>query len=436
MSIRLRLTLLLGLLFFSSIGNIVFTFILESYGEKKLAWVIHTHEVISVSDKLLSTMTDTETGQRGFLLTKDTNYLEPYYSGVTKARAYLDELLEMTSDNPLQQERLLKIEESMILKIKELKLTIDLMQSGESDKSLDIVLKNTGKKYMDDIREELVSFNHAERLLLEKRDGDFRESRAQITTLVIFEFSVFIFLAVITFMFVKGSLFNPLKLLLASTAKMERGEVQDVSALLPNDEMGYLLSRFYKMSEKVLEKNASLTYSATHDVLTGLKNRVNIHKEINDSISYLEKSKSKMALLFIDLNAFKVLNDTFGHDAGDLVLKETSIRLEESVRSGDSVFRYGGDEFIILIKDIHNVSQIEKIACEILKRFNVPVLFRGHSIDISLSMGIAISPDDSTNSDNMIKYSDIAMYDAKRDKKANHKFFSKTMVKRWNDSVE
>ena len=435
MSIRLRLTLLLGLLFFSSIGNIVFTYILEGYGDKKLAWVIHTHDVISMSDKLLSTMIDAETGQRGFLLSNDPNYLEPYYSGVIKSRAQLKKLIEITSDNPAQQKRLVKIQESMNQKIEELKLTISLMQSGKKDEALNIVIQNTGKRHMDNLRSELTSFNHAEHLLLEKRDGDFRESRAQITTLVIFELSLFIFLAVITVIFVKGSLFDPLKLLLASTAKMEKGEAQDVSALLPNDEMGYLLSRFYKMSEKVLEKNASLTYSATHDVLTGLKNRVNIHKEINDAISNLEKSKSKMAVLFIDLDEFKILNDTFGHDAGDLVLKETSLRLKESVRSGDSVFRYGGDEFIILIKDIHNVSQVDKIACEISRRFNVPVLFRGHSIDISLSMGIAISPDDSINSDNLIKYSDIAMYDAKRDKKAKHKFFSKTMVKRWTDSV-
>ena len=434
MSIRRKLTLLLILLFAATIGNTIFTFLLEDYGKEKLKWVIHTHEVIIESEKLLSTMTDAETGQRGFLLTESTNYLEPYHHGVLSARKHFDELLKLTSDNPTQQKQLININESMQKKFEELKFTIELMQKGNNMEAFKIVNKDSGKKFMDDIRIKLIAFNNEERILLEKRNGDYRESRAQITALVVIEILFFIFLGLVTAFFVKGNLFNPLKLLLLNTSKMERGERQEVSDLLPNDEMGYLLSRFYQMSEKVLEKTESLAYSAKHDELTGLKNRAGLHDEINDSIISLKNLDTKMAVIFIDLNKFKQLNDTLGHDAGDLVLKETAIRLEESVRSGDAVFRQGGDEFILVIKNIHDASHVETIVTKIINRFEPPVMFRGNSIDILLSIGIAISPDDTKNADEIIKFSDVAMYEAKRDKDTKYKFFNKSMLKRESDT--
>jgi len=237
----------------------------------------------------------------------------------------------------------------------------------------------------------------------------------------------------ITAFFLKGNLFNPLKMLLLNTAKMERGERQEVVDLLPNDEMGYLLSRFYKMSEKILEKTELLDFKSKHDELTGLRNRVGLQDEINDSIKSLKNHDTKMAVIFIDLNKFKQLNDSLGHDAGDLVLKETAIRLEESVRSEDAVFRQGGDEFIVVIKNITDASQVEKIVTKILNRFKPPVIFHGNSIDILLSIGISISPDDTINADEIIKFSDVAMYEAKRDNIINYKFFDRGMLKRGSD---
>ena len=434
MSIRLKLTLLLIFLFSASIGNTIFAFLLEDYGEKKLKWVIHTHEVIIESKKLLSTITDAETGQRGFLLTGNTNYLEPYDYGVLSARKHLDELLKLTSDNPDQQKRLNDINESMQKKFEELNFTVELMRKGNNKEALKVVNQDSGKKYMDDIRIKLMAFKNEERILLEKRNGDYRESKAQIATLVVIEILFFIFMGFIIAFFIKGNLFDPLKLLLLNTSKMERGERQEVSDLLPKDEMGYLLSRFYQMSEKVLEKTELLAYSAKHDELTGLKNRAGLYDEINDSVISLKNLDTKMAVIFIDLNKFKQLNDSLGHEAGDLILKETALRLEESVRSEDAVFRHGGDEFIVVIKNVKDASQVENIVTNILNRFKPPVMFRGNSIDILLSIGIAISPDDTINGDEIIKFSDIAMYEAKRDKNINYKFFNRSMLKRESDT--
>jgi len=433
MSIRLRLTLLLMFLFTSAIGNTTFIFMLESYGEDKLQWVIHTHEVIIESEKLLSTMTAAETGQRGFLLTRNPSYLEPYHSSVFVSKTHIEVLKALTIDNLSQVVRLKKISASMEKKFKELEATILLSQQGQHQEALRLVQENLGKKYMDSIRAELLSFKNAELLLLEKRKGDFRESKAQVTTLIVIEIVFFIFMGFLTAFFVKWNLFNPLNLLMSCTEKMEKGEKQNIADLLPNDEMGYLLSRFYQMSEKVMEETELLTYSASHDELTGLKNRSGIYNEINESILSLGKKKSKLAVIFIDLNKFKQLNDTLGHDAGDFILKETAERLEDAVRSEDLVFRLGGDEFMLVIKNLHDVTQAENVVTKIISRFEAPALFNGHSIAISLSIGIAIAPDDSTNADEMMKLSDIAMYQAKRDKEVLYKFFDKTMLKRESD---
>lgn len=438
MSMRFKLIVLLAILFIASIGNSAFTFILEDHAEKKLTSVMHIHELIHTSEKLLSTMTDTETGQRGFLLTGNSSYLEPYHNGLLSAVESLKTLVELTEDDQIQQERLSNIQSLMQKKFAELRETISLANDDNKqgkERAIEIVKRNSGKIYMDEIRHLLMEFNNEERILLETRKGDFREFRAYVTILVAIEVLFFVFMGIFTVFFINSNLFQPLKLLLESTSKMEKGERQKVEDILPNDEMGYLLSRFYQMSEKVYEKAELLSYRAHHDELTGLKNRTGVEKEINDSIVNLKESSEKLAILFIDLNKFKQLNDTLGHDAGDAILKETAERLDNAVRSDDVVFRHGGDEFIVVIKNIVDVRHIENVVEKIIQKFESPVMFDSKSIEMSLSIGVAIAPDDTANGEEMLKFSDVAMYAAKRDKTCNHRFFDRSMLRRSGDNT-
>ncbi len=432
MTMRLKLVLFISFLFIAGIGNVIFTFQLEKYGEEKVAWVNHTNEVLLESEKLLSRLKDMETGQRGFLLTEDIAYLEPYYEGVSASEEHFKRLKELTSDNPLQQKRLDNMHEAIQLKFDELAETIRLTQEnhGNASVALKIVKQNKGKQYMDHIREVLKDFTHTEKILLEERKGDFRAHKAMITTFVIAELLFFLFLAIMTVTFLNKNLFYPLKLLLASTHKMEKGERVHFKDLTTKDEMGYLLSSFLKMNEKVHERTEALDYKANHDELTGLKNRASVHDEIESEIRHLKVANTKAAVFFMDLNKFKQLNDTMGHDAGDMMLKETANRLGSSVRSDDIVFRLGGDEFLILIKNVKHHSEIEKVLSNVFEALKAPVMIQGKAIDILISVGIAILPDDSQNGDEVLKYSDIAMYEAKRDKDCNYKFFEKSMLKR------
>lgn len=433
MSIRLKFFLFISFLFLTAIGNAVLTFQLEKYGEEKLQWVIHTHEVIIETKNFLSKIQDAETGQRGYLLTKNNSYLEPYQVSIINIKYHLETLEKRTSDNPVQQKRLESIKKFMQLKLDELNKTIMLAHENNYAKALEIVNQNKGKDYMDNIRSVFNDFVNTENLLLEQRKGDYREHRARLTTVIYVEIMFFIFLGFMTFSFLNRQLFSSLKILLSSTEKMERGEKIDISDVLPKDEMGYLLSAFFKMNEKVHHRTQTLDYKAHHDELTGLENRTKMYDKIQKAINNITQSGTKIAVLFIDLNKFKYLNDTYGHNTGDLILKETALRLKDSVRIDDYVFRIGGDEFLVMLKNLKDSSQVQTIVSNILKAFNTPAMIQGRELEILLSIGIAVSPDDTENSDEILKFSDIAMYEAKNDKNAKYKFFDRSMLKRDSD---
>ncbi|MEH6452593.1 MAG: hypothetical protein V7782_06060 [Psychromonas sp.] len=134
--------------------------------------------------------------------------------------------------------------------------------------------------------------------LLETRKGSFKESRAYIKAFSAITIIFFIFLGFFTAYFVKRNLFLPLEMLLSSTSKVERDEKQNIKDMLPNDEMGHLLFSFYQMSEKIHKKTESLTYKAHHDQLTGLKNRIELDQEIQDSIFNMANNDTKIAVFF------------------------------------------------------------------------------------------------------------------------------------------
>jgi len=401
---------------------------LESNGEDKVQWVAHTDKVLYTSERLLGSLKDAETGQRGYLITLNSSYLEPYYSGKQESVILLKKLKRLTSDNPEQQERLRTLEANMKLKNDELVQTIVLVEQNRIEEARQIVLMDKGKLYMDKIREGIKEFIHAEEILLEQRKGGLREIRGRITTFLVVEVVFFSLFAIFTFSFITNRLFTPINLLLSSTAKMKEGEKIEIPDVVSNDEMGILLSNFYSMSEKVHNRTQTLRHKAFHDELTGLKNRATVFEEIDSAIEESSLTDSKVVVFFLDLNKFKHINDSFGHDAGDIILKETASRLRSSVRSDDGVFRVGGDEFIILLKNINNLSEVDNIAKNILGAFELPIMMKAEAIKVSPSIGIAISPDDATNSEDIVRFSDVAMYEAKKDDTTQYKLFDKCML--------
>jgi diguanylate cyclase (GGDEF)-like protein/PAS domain S-box-containing protein len=156
-----------------------------------------------------------------------------------------------------------------------------------------------------------------------------------------------------------------------------------------------------------------LEYMATHDVLTGLPNRTLFNDRLSMALTHARRSQKSLAVMMLDLDYFKDVNDSFGHSMGDEVLRAVGSRLTEVLRRGDTVARIGGDEFLLLLPDMIKVDYTTTIAQKVLQAFREPFIFNNHQLYITTSIGIAIFPDDGTDADTLVKNADIAMYRAK-----------------------
>ena len=185
-----------------------------------------------------------------------------------------------------------------------------------------------------------------------------------------------------------------------------------------------------------IRKNEQLLkHQANHDTLTNLPNRSMLLAALNHAISLSNRHKSKIGVLFIDLDDFKKINDTAGHHQGDLYLIEFSNRVQSALKQGDIVGRLGGDEFVVIIEDINDVTGIASINERILALCEVPFLIKDKKYHMSCSIGVSIYPDDSDDAEELIRKADMAMYQAKRSGKNMYHFFDTKLEKIAFDSV-
>lgn len=165
-------------------------------------------------------------------------------------------------------------------------------------------------------------------------------------------------------------------------------------------------------------------FLATHDSLTGLPNRVMFSEILQVSIESARRHGRKLAILFIDLDRFKNINDTLGHEAGDLLLVEMAKRLSYCLRGSDFISRLGGDEFVVLVPEVDDADLIVRVAGKILAEAIQPIDVMGQECRVTASIGISVFPDDADDEQTLMKYADKAMYRAKEEGKNNYQFFS------------
>jgi diguanylate cyclase (GGDEF)-like protein/PAS domain S-box-containing protein len=167
-----------------------------------------------------------------------------------------------------------------------------------------------------------------------------------------------------------------------------------------------------------------IQHMATHDALTGLPNRLMFSQLLNHAIHGAQRYQRQLAVFFIDLDRFKIVNDTMGHDAGDQLLQEIAVRLKQTLRAVDVVARLGGDEFVILIEEFSDLSQVETVAGKILSVVIKPVNIMNEECRVTASIGISVFPKDAKEEQALMKNADIAMYQAKEEGKNNYQFYS------------
>ncbi|MDY6825270.1 MAG: sensor domain-containing diguanylate cyclase [Thermodesulfobacteriota bacterium] len=197
----------------------------------------------------------------------------------------------------------------------------------------------------------------------------------------------------------------------------ERIHVETSLAFIKNAEdkiIGFRgIARDVSMRKKI---ERELLYMASHDHLTGLYNRGALFERLRETLAYAKRFNLKCALLFLDLDNFKSVNDTYGHEAGDHLLKEAATRLIAVLRETDYICRHGGDEFTIILSNPENMNPM-RVAEKVIQTISDPYYIKAHQIDcITTSVGISVYHNDGADVDTLVKHADKAMYKAKKRK--------------------
>jgi len=232
---------------------------------------------------------------------------------------------------------------------------------------------------------------------------------------------------------------KPLQILSDAAKAIGNGKVGLQVGISSTDEIGTLAKSINVMSKSLQDSLGHVSFIANHDALTGLPNRSMFNKYFNELLIHAKYQHREIALLFFDLDDFKQINDTLGHDIGDQLLITISDKLIASTREGkssndlsfdkpcDLLARLGGDEFVLLLNDIESPMDATAVAERILKNINEEIVLDGNEIHVSCSIGITLYPGDADSTSELIRLADIAMYHAKELGKNNYQFFSNEM---------
>ena len=174
-----------------------------------------------------------------------------------------------------------------------------------------------------------------------------------------------------------------------------------------------------KLYEEELKKHAFF------DKLTGLRNRMSLYDSIDNMIVQSKRKNSLNALVFMDLDGFKTVNDTYGHEAGDYILVTVSERIQKLLRESDTIARLGGDEFVLLLTNLSSKSEVEPIVNKLIRIIEKPIFFKEIKLEISTSAGVSFYPDDEmADGDELMRRADKAMYKAKMKGKGRYEFYT------------
>lgn len=228
--------------------------------------------------------------------------------------------------------------------------------------------------------------------------------------------------------FVSTEINKMLEIIQASQDQLEnRVEERTQELQKTNVQLQQEITERRSVERELIIHKEHLVRLAHYDNLTSLPNRVFFNEILNKAIQHAKQQNKKFAVLFVDLDRFKNINDALGHPIGDLVLKEMGIRFSKLLRAGDILARLGGDEFIILLNDIGNPKFVGPIAEKLLEASKLPVKVESHEFFISASIGICVYPDDAQSLEELHKYADMAMYKAKRAGGSNYQYYTAEM---------
>ncbi len=236
---------------------------------------------------------------------------------------------------------------------------------------------------------------------------------------------------VVSRLFINKAVDEPLSMLMAQIHKIKNHDYSPSAVPTTQDEIELISENINQLALAVEERESALKqsmkefeYLSEHDVLTNLLNRRFFSHRLKHALDLVTRNHGRLALLFFDLDQFKLVNDTLGHDIGDKLLIEVSKRLSAQIRASDTLARIGGDEFYLLIENSPEPYDLIPMIEKLLDVFKEPFICSGHTIAISASIGVSLYPDNGTDSVTLIKNADLAMYSAKEHGRNRYEFFS------------
>jgi len=253
-----------------------------------------------------------------------------------------------------------------------------------------------------------------------------RQRRAGVIVLS----GTFLLLAAATLLAVSRLVVAPLARLRDSFHQNAASEKREPLAWSSNDELGAVTRAYNLLLQEIDQRALEIHHLAHHDTLTGLPNRRLLEDRLRHALAMAEREGRSLAVLFADIDNFKVVNDTLGHEVGDDLICLIAGRLIATVRSMDTVARWGGDEFVVIIENIASPAEVTSISEKIVTAIGQPVTLDNNLLCVGVSIGISLFPDDGHDSVTLIKNADIALFEAKRRGRNAFHFFDQTMNSR------
>lgn len=333
--------------------------------------VSQAYEVISSIKNLQLHLIDAETGERGYVITGDFGYFPIYRDTLQKIQWENDLISALTADNPVQKAHYAKLQQLIAYRLKTIQMIVETRKAGGVDAAHQLVSLDEDKLEMDRIRTVLNQMEEEENrqlnIRIDARDTAYRHFWWSFIALIV--------------------------------------------ALAIGAAWQYMQARRVMLLES--QAKQQIRHMAEHDPLTNLPNRRQLQSKLELAIAFAKRSGKMVAVMFIDLDGFKAVNDTMGHQIGDDLLKEVAQRLRHATRSSDLVARFGGDEFIVVLSELDRPDDAAFLAGKLNEVIAKPISIAGKNILISTSIGISIYPDDGLTGEALLGKADDAVYQAK-----------------------
>jgi diguanylate cyclase (GGDEF)-like protein len=359
---------------------------------------LHSHHVIERVDETIILLNSLDSAVRGYFITKNTNYLAEYNLLEIDIKSNLNDIAHLVSDDPKQSQRVMQFNQLVIERFSDINKKIDEYHKYGLSYLLNKYDTNNGIYKPKEIKNVGLSISEYEGQLLNKRNS---------RTIDMFN--------IINMMILLSCIIGFLLILYGVLSLNKQIDIRK------------------KIENKLRKSENDLYQLAYHDPLTGLANRLLLYKMVEDAIAAASKYNKIFAILYIDVDNFKNVNDSLGHEIGDQLLKIFSHRLESLIDSPNVVARIGGDEFMIVLTEFSSIYHLHTIAKNIL-RMTITEPISIDQIDkkifITTSIGISLYPDNGNDPSILIKNADIAMYHAKELGKNNYQFCSLEMAKK------